>query len=167
MFSIVVTPPDESAPSHSSSSSAAAAAIVESESAAVAELRAMGVSARMIDIAVRHNEAKDASNNNGSGQTAVHTSRPAAEVDAITTNSLDVKAVHSLAPFSTATAASSSAASLSSSSVRIPSSLFPRSLFLSRDGCLLPPVANPDLTPSLTRADSFWVGEEEERRQRG
>jgi len=46
--------------------------------------------------------------------------------------------------------------------VRIPSAFF-RGTFLDSSGHLLPPIANPDLGPSLARADSFFVGPEEER----
>jgi hypothetical protein len=45
---------------------------------------------------------------------------------------------------------------------RIPSALF-KHTFVSPDGFLLPPISNPDLGPSLTRADSFWVGDEAAR----
>ena len=56
----------------------------------------------------------------------------------------------------------SSSCSSTSSATRIPSTLF-RDTFTDSRGYLLPPIANPDLGPSLTRADSFWVGPEEER----
>lgn len=48
----------------------------------------------------------------------------------------------------------------SSSSHRIPSRLF-RHTHTDRDGFLLPPVSNPDLGPSMERADSFWIQEGE------
>lgn len=91
-------------------------------------------------------------------------------------NSTDSSQQHGTPPTMSATIDANTVTPLSSSAIssispppsqpRIPSGIFKRT-FMDPSGFLLPPVSNPDLTPHLERADSFWVGDESIRIEAG
>jgi len=164
MFQILITPPEHDAASRQSQQQLHAQQQRQHD-AAMAELRASGVSERLLQMAAAQSMERATA-----APRPIVTARPELPAPTRPTRSAsgdELMGVGDEQPSASSTAPVApqpQAAALPSglSTMRVAGVLCPRT-HMDGLGFLLPPVANPDLTPQLSRADSFFVGDEEQR----